>query len=136
MPLWIVLLTLVLKLPIWFQAIKGASAVKSGIMAMPLILSLVIFSLLAGGIVTTTGYYNPWMILCVIMAPIGAGLLSTLQPDSGHAKWIGYQVLFGIGLGSGFQQPMIVAQASLPMADVPIGTAIMAFAQVCIHVAR
>ena len=105
-------------------------------MAMPLILSLVIFSLLAGGIVTTTGYYNPWMILCVIMAPIGAGLLSTLQPDSGHAKWIGYQVLFGIGLGSGFQQPMIVAQASLPMADVPIGTAIMAFAQVCIHVAR
>jgi hypothetical protein len=102
-------------------------------MVLPLILSMVILSITAGGIITATGYYNPWMILCVIMMPIGAGLLSTLHPDSGHAKWIGYQVIFGIGIGSGFQQPLIVAQAALPLADVPIGTAIMVFAQVCAY---
>ena len=102
-------------------------------MALPLILSMVVLSIAAGGIITATGYYNPWMILCAILMPIGAGLLSTLAPDSGHAKWIGYQVIFGIGIGAGFQQPLIVAQAALPLSDVPIGTAIMMFAQVCNH---
>jgi len=117
-------------LPIYFQAIKGTSAVGSGIRSLPLILSMVVFSILAGGVITTTGYYNPWMILCVILLPIGAGLLTTLSPESGHAKWIGYQIIFGLGLGAGFQQPLIVAQATLPAADIPVGTAIMMFSQV------
>lgn len=43
-------------LPIWFQAVKGASAVKSGIMNIPMILSLVIMSVIAGGLVTVIGY--------------------------------------------------------------------------------
>ncbi|KAF2663105.1 MFS general substrate transporter [Microthyrium microscopicum] len=117
-------------LPIWFQAIKGASAVKSGIMSLPFILGMVIFSIIAGGVITTTGYYTPFMYLSAVLIPIGAGLLSTLQPDSGHAKWIGYQAIFGFGTGAGFQQPLLAAQACLPLADIPIGTAIMMFSQI------
>ena len=50
-------------LPIWFQAIKGASATKSGIMNLPMILGLVIISMMAGGLVTAIGYYTPFMIV-------------------------------------------------------------------------
>lgn len=117
-------------LPIWFQAIKGASAVKSGVMTLPFILTMVIFSILAGGLITVVGYYTPFMYIAAIAMPIGAGLLSTLQPDSSSAKWIGYQIIFGIGIGCGMQQPLIAAQAALPLQDVPIGTAIMMFAQI------
>ena len=49
-------LLLVYFLPIWFQAVKGASAVKSGIMNIPMILTLVLVSILSGGFVTTVGY--------------------------------------------------------------------------------
>lgn len=49
-------LLLIYFLPIWFQAVKGASAVKSGIMNLPMILTLVIASILAGAIVTIIGY--------------------------------------------------------------------------------
>jgi hypothetical protein len=50
-------------LPIWFQAVKGASAVKSGIMNIPMVLSLVIVSIIAGIAVTTIGYCESKIVL-------------------------------------------------------------------------
>jgi MFS family permease len=49
-------LLLVYFLPIWFQAVKGASAVKSGIMNLPMVLSLVLVSIISGIGVTIVGY--------------------------------------------------------------------------------
>ncbi|MCJ1392935.1 hypothetical protein MMC18_005807 [Xylographa bjoerkii] len=48
-------------LPIWFQAIKGATAVQSGIDSLPLILSLVVLSFIAGAAITAFGQYAPIM---------------------------------------------------------------------------
>jgi MFS family permease len=49
-------LLLIYYLPIWFQAVKGASAIKSGIMNLPMILTLVIVSVISGITVTVMGY--------------------------------------------------------------------------------
>ncbi|CAD0081529.1 unnamed protein product [Aureobasidium vineae] len=116
-------------LPIWFQAIKGVSATKSGIMSLPLILGVVICSVVAGGLVTTFGYYTPFMIASSVLMAIGAGLLTTFKIDTGHAAWIGYQAIFGIGVGLGMQQILIAVQTVLPAADIPTGTAIVMFFQ-------
>ncbi|KAF1943448.1 MFS general substrate transporter [Clathrospora elynae] len=120
---------LVYYLPIWFQAIKGASATKSGIMNLPAILGLVIISMLAGGLVTTIGYYTPFMLVSSVLMAIGAGLLTTLTVDSGSAEWIGYQFMFGAGVGFGMQQTLVVVQTVLPAEDIAVGTAIMMFTQ-------
>lgn len=114
-------------LPIWFQAIKGASAVKSGIMLLPMILSVVISSLSSGVFISKVGYYTPFFILSSIIMPIGAGLMSTFTPDTGHAEWIGYQVIFGVGLGFGAQQPLNVAQTVLDRSDIATGSALVMF---------
>jgi EmrB/QacA subfamily drug resistance transporter len=116
-------------LPIWFQAIKGVSATKSGIMSLPLILGVVICSVVAGGLVTVFGYYAPFMIASSVLMAIGAGLLTTFKVNTGHAEWIGYQALFGIGVGLGMQQILIAVQTALPAADIPTGTAIVMFFQ-------
>ncbi|RMZ73938.1 MFS transporter [Pyrenophora seminiperda CCB06] len=116
-------------LPIWFQAVKGASATKSGIMNLPAILGLVIIAMLAGGAVTTLGYYTPFMLISSVLMAIGSGLLSTLEVDSGSSKWIGYQFIFGAGFGFGMQQTLVAVQTVLPVDDIPIGTAIMVFCQ-------
>ncbi|KAH9210621.1 hypothetical protein DL95DRAFT_512897 [Leptodontidium sp. 2 PMI_412] len=102
-------LLLVYFLPIWFQAVKGASAVKSGIMNLPMVLSLIIVFILSGIGVTVTGYYAPFMIFGSIFGAIGVGLLSTLTPESNHSMWIGYQYIAGIRIGLGMQQPLIGA---------------------------
>ena len=60
---------------------------------------------------------------------VGAGLLTTLQVNTSEGKWIGYQVLFGLGMGLCFQQPNLAAQAVLPKKDVPIGSSLIFFTQ-------
>ncbi|KAK6837723.1 hypothetical protein RU639_001126 [Aspergillus parasiticus] len=116
-------------IPIWLQAVKGASAIKSGIMNLPMLLGSVIFSLLGGTLTSIIGYYMPFAYLTVILMSIGSGLLSTLQVDSGHAQWIGYQFLVGAGVGSGLQTAFAAPQCVLPLEDIPIGTAVVIFTE-------
>jgi hypothetical protein len=116
-------------LPIWFQAVKGTSALEAGIRFIPTVISLVLASIVGGQITSRIGYYVPGMLATPIIVSIGCGLITTLNQDSGHAEWIGYQVLFGFGLGLGMQSSQLAAQAVLERADVSIGTAIMMFSQ-------
>ncbi|KAJ7111214.1 MFS transporter [Mycena epipterygia] len=116
-------------LPIWFQSIRGVSAVHSGIDNLPMILSLVVASIVAGGLITKFGYYTPFMIVSSVLTAVGAGLISTLKVDSGHTKWIPYEIICGLGVGLGMQQPILAAQAVLDLKDVPIGTSMIMFAQ-------
>jgi MFS family permease len=132
-------------LPFWFQTVKGASALKSGVMYFPMVISLFVSSFLcgfadpfatsntdpdlAGTIVSAIGYYTPFMIGSSILTAIGFGMLSTLSPQSSHVAWISYQVLSGMGLGLGLQQPFIVVQNVLNLRDIPTGTSIMILGQ-------
>ncbi|KAI4095682.1 MAG: hypothetical protein LQ339_007171 [Xanthoria mediterranea] len=115
--------------PIWFQAIKGVSATKSGIMVLPMILSLVLISIISGIGVTTLGYYTPFMIISSVLMAIGVGLMSTWKSDTNHSMWIGYQVIYGLGIGFGMQQPLIAVQTVMPLEDVPIATTAIIFIQ-------
>ncbi|KAH7419488.1 major facilitator superfamily domain-containing protein [Cadophora sp. MPI-SDFR-AT-0126] len=116
-------------LPIWFQAIKGVSAVTSGINTLPLVMALVVASIIAGGITAKTGYYTGQLIACSIIMSIGAGLLTTLEVDTPSSKWIAYQFLYGLGLGLGMQQAGMAAQTCLAKKDVMIGVSLMFFMQ-------
>ncbi|EEB97046.1 hypothetical protein MPER_03716, partial [Moniliophthora perniciosa FA553] len=69
-------------IPIWFQAIKGTSAVRSGIDNLPMILSVVVSSLISGAVISATGYYAPWMIVGSVLASVGAGMISTFEPGT------------------------------------------------------
>ncbi|KAI0517279.1 major facilitator superfamily domain-containing protein [Xylaria bambusicola] len=111
-------------IPIYFQAIKGDTALNSGIHTIPLILPNVIGILFAGFGTSKIGYYVPFIYLAAVLAPIGAGLLMTLEPNTSTAKWIGYQILFGFGSGCGFQLPQVAAQVVLPPRDIPAGISV------------
>ncbi|KAH8799180.1 major facilitator superfamily domain-containing protein [Xylogone sp. PMI_703] len=116
-------------LPIWFQVIKDASPTKSGVMFLPTVISCLIFTLVAGGLVTKLGYYNPWMLIGTIFLSIACGLFSTFHTDTGSSKWIGYQVIFGAGTGAAMPMCVIAVMAVLPQDDIPVGTAIIVFFQ-------
>jgi hypothetical protein len=123
------LMVLVIYVPLWFQGIKGTTAVKSGVDTFPMILALVI-GIIAGGVLTgKVGYYTPFAYICAVLAPIGTGLISTWKPDTNHSMWIGYQVIAGLGLGLGFQSAIMAAQTVLPHNDVSMGVSLVQFAQ-------
>lgn len=92
-------------------------------------LSVVVGSVLSGIINSKIGYYTPLAIIGSCIMSVGAGLLTTFQVNTSEGKWIGYQILYGIGVGSCFQTPNLAVQSVLPKADVPMGLALMLFSQ-------
>ncbi|MCJ1264302.1 hypothetical protein MMC22_004173 [Lobaria immixta] len=124
-----VLVTLLYWIAIWFQAVKGTSAVRSGINTIPMVLSLTVAALGSGAVVRRTGYYVPPMYLGVICMSAGAGLMTTFTPETNNGKWIGYQILFGAGIGVSMQQPSLAVQNSLDRTDISTGVSLMFFGQ-------
>lgn len=90
---------------------------------------MIIWSAVGGLLVNLLGYYTPLMYLGSALLTIGSGLCTTFEVQSGPAKWIGYQVILGVGAGVGFQQCINTIQTVLPMHDIPIGIAIITFSQ-------
>ena len=123
------MMAVVYYLSIWFQVAQGQSAVEAGIHTIPLLISFVIFGIIASGITQKVGYYVPAMLLSPLLCAVGAGLLSTLTPSAGINHWFGYQVIYGLGMGAGFQNAYLGPQNVLPRADVPLGMALMFFMQ-------
>ena len=120
---------LIYYLPVWFQAVKGTTAIGSGIRCLALILSQILGVGVSGALTTQFGYYTPFMLISTVLMAIGSGLLTTLKVHSSTGTWVGYQLLFGVGSGAGFQQPVLAAQTVLELEDVPIGVAINMFLQ-------
>ncbi|KAH6645459.1 major facilitator superfamily domain-containing protein [Truncatella angustata] len=114
-------------IPYYFQAVKGESALSSSIDNLPLILGNVILAVASGVGVSRLGYINPFCYASVVFTSIGAGLLMTMTAETSPPRWIGYQILFGLGVGLGFQQPPNAPQAVLPLQDLPIGISVTLF---------
>jgi MFS family permease len=112
-------------LPIYFQSITGATPYESGLRNLPLIIAVTVGSLATGGVVGFTGIATPAAVLGSAIATVAAGLLFTLDMNTPASKWIGYQVLGGIGWGMGFQVPIMIGQATAKPEDVPSVTAII-----------
>ena len=123
------MMTTLYYLPIWFQAIKGVSAVQSGIRLLPTVVAQVVASFLGAAGVQMFGYYMPFMLVGNAIMCVGTGLLTMLKPDTTNAEWIGYQIPYGFGLGITLQVPLVASQTVLPLEDVPTGTSVLIFCQ-------
>ncbi|KAK3488068.1 putative aflatoxin efflux pump [Neurospora hispaniola] len=123
------MLMMVYYVPIWFQTVKQVDPIKSGIYTLPLVLSLVVSSIIAGIITQKIGYYVPSMLVAPSLMSVGEGLMSTLNPGSPSSHWAAFQFLTGFGLGFGMQTSGLAIQTVLPKEDVSTGIAINFFVQ-------
>ncbi|USW51350.1 Putative major facilitator superfamily, MFS transporter superfamily [Septoria linicola] len=120
---------LIYYLPYYFQSVHGLSASQSGVRNLPFVLSVSIFSILSGASVTITGHYTSNQLLGSVLIIVAAGLIWTLDVGSGAGKWIGFQVLAGIGTGFSFQLPVVVSQRTAVTEEVSTVSAICLFFQ-------
>ncbi|GAD96063.1 hypothetical protein BC1G_12761 [Paecilomyces variotii No. 5] len=122
-------LLVVYYLPYWFQAIGDSSPLQSGINLIPYAIANFLAAVLAGIIVTKTGFYNPPALIGPAVGAIGAGLLCTVRVDTSTGRWIGYEIIAGAGFGAAIQQYFLAIQTILPADEVPIGTALLLLIQ-------
>lgn len=123
------LILLGLWIPEWFQVIKGASPTESGVRMLPAILAQVIASLISGVLTTQLGYANPWIFAGTALMSIGCGLFTTFEVSTGSPRWIGYQVVYGLGAGMFLTAPLVAIQAVLDAEQTPVGISTITFFQ-------
>lgn len=98
-------------LPIYFQSIHGQSAIASGVNSLPFMAFFAAGSMLSGFLIGKTRLLQPYELVSGLLATVGAALLYTLDTNSSKARYIGPQVIFGIGIGLGNQVPMTALQS-------------------------
>lgn len=112
-------------IPIYFQSVHGTSPTASGVRNLPLIIAVTISTIVSGILISATGYYQALLIGGGAVATIGAGLLYMLDVDTGTGKWIGYQIIAGVGWGTSFQIPMIAVQGTVAPSDLATATGML-----------
>ncbi|KAL8653878.1 MAG: hypothetical protein Q9226_003660 [Calogaya cf. arnoldii] len=118
---------LIYYLPLYFQLVKGSSARASGIQNLPFLVTMLFSPIASGALVSTFGFYVPFMWLGAILATVGSGLLFSLRVDSASSRHSGYQFITGLGLGICTQIPFNAVQYMLPHDQMAMGSAIVSF---------
>ena len=114
-------------LPLYFQAVRGASPLMSGVYLLPTALALSILSATTGLFIKKTGQYLPAIWFGMFFMTLGYGLLTDLRANTGWAKIIAFQIIAGIGVGPNFQSPLIALQSKIEPRDIGTGTAVFGF---------
>lgn len=112
------LFLLIYYLPLYFQSIRGSDPIESGIDSLPLLVSVGIFAIVGGLVVSKTGYAAPNMLAGAALAAVGLGLLYTLDVDTPSGKWIGYQILTGSAVSFSIQNALNIAQSNVRPEDI------------------
>ncbi|MFE0101464.1 MDR family MFS transporter [Streptomyces sp. NPDC059009] len=109
-------------LPLYQQAVQGASATNSGLLLLPLLLAMMAVSFFAGRFTTSTGKYKLFPIVGGVFMVAGLVLLS--QMDTGTSRFTTglYMVVLGIGMGCLMQITMLVAQNSVELKDMGVAS--------------
>ncbi|VUC23481.1 unnamed protein product [Clonostachys rosea] len=115
--------------PIWFQVVKDTTAEQSGINFLAALGPLIVASFAAGALTSHIGYYLPQMIVCAVITTVASGLLYMYDLDTTTAFWAGSLALFGFGIGSGLQMPLVAVQTVLKGGDISMGTSAMVLSQ-------
>lgn len=112
-------------LPIYFQAVKGTSAITSGVYTLPFMAFYALGAMMSGGMMGKTRMIHPFTITSGLLTTLGAALLWAMDVDTSKAWYIGAQVPFGLGIGLGNQVPVTVLQAFASAEDVAATTGII-----------
>jgi MFS family permease len=114
-------------LPLYFQAILGASPMRAGVDFLPYTAFVVPFGMVAGGFLSKTGKYKPLHWMGFALSAIGCGVLSTLDETSSKAEWVCFQIFVAGGTGIVMTAVLPSTLAALPEKDVATATATYSF---------
>ncbi|WP_327159135.1 MDR family MFS transporter [Streptomyces tubercidicus] len=109
-------------LPLFQQTVQGASATNSGLLLLPMLLAMMAVSLFAGRVTTRTGKYKIFVVVGGGLITLGLTLLSLMDTDTTRFTSGAYMAVLGAGMGFLMQTTMLIAQNSVEMKDMGVGS--------------
>lgn len=117
-------------IPLFFQFVRGDSALKAGVRLLPFVFAAVLGAMINGAVMERYGLYMLWFLAGGLLVTAGGALLQEIDLDTSVAKIYGYSVVAAIGSGFFVQAPFSVAQAKVDASLVPAVTAFISCGQI------
>ena len=117
----------IIYLPLYLQAVKGMSAMESGLGMLPAIAGIMATSIVSGRIMAKTGKYKIYPIAGAVLIIISLVLLSGLTNTTPYWQVAVYAFVFGSGLGMTMQTVVTAVQNSVHFSDMGVATASATF---------
>jgi EmrB/QacA subfamily drug resistance transporter len=110
-------------LPVFLQLVTGASATKSGLLVLPLLLTSAVTTVVSGRIMARTGRYKVFPVIGLALMGLGLLLLSTLDASSPRLTAAVFMAVFGAGFGMVTQILMVAIQNAVDPREIGTATA-------------
>lgn len=104
-------------LPLYFQSVKQASPLQSGLLILPLIITCAAVEILSGVFMHQIGRYRELIWAGTALLTLGTGLYILFGIDTNLGTIIGFQIIAGIGMSLLFQTPTLALQSNVSQAD-------------------
>jgi EmrB/QacA subfamily drug resistance transporter len=114
-------------LPLFFQDVRGISAIQSGVRLFPLMGGLLVASIGSGLLVSRWGRYKVFPVVGTALMTVGLYLMSLIGVSTGAWTQAGYMVVFGLGLGLILQVLTVAVQNAVPYEELGTATSGVTF---------
>lgn len=119
----------ILFIPLFIQAVMGASATQSGTALMPMMLGMIASSMLGGQIIARTGRYKLLAVGGLALSTLGMLLLAGMGPDTDSFTIARNMVVVGVGMGPTMPVFTLATQSAVRLDQLGIATSVSQFSR-------
>ena len=119
----------ILFIPLFIQGVIGTSATQSGTVLMPLMITMIGSSVVAGQIISRTGRYKLSGLIGMTGMSIGLFLLSGMGPDTDYLTVVRNMIIIGLGMGPTMPVFTLAAQNAVRVNQLGVVTSLTQFAR-------
>ncbi len=112
----------ILFIPEYQQIVRGYSAVKSGLLLLPLVFAMLFTLIITGRLMTKWGKYRIFPIIGTLVTAIGIWLFSNLSLQTSQLTLSLWMIVIGIGIGSFMQVMTLAVQNAVPRSELGVAT--------------
>jgi EmrB/QacA subfamily drug resistance transporter len=117
----------ILFIPEYQQVVRGYSAVKSGMLLLPLVAGMLVALITAGRLITKFGRYRIFPIIGTLITALGMWLFSHLTIATSQLELSVWMVVLGLGIGSFMQVMTLAVQNAVSHDELGVATASATF---------
>lgn len=114
-------------LPIYFQAVLGTTALRSGTYFLPFALGMLVFAAGAGVLLAKIGAYRPLHAFAFALIAITFGLFTLMGNRTSKVAWVFFELIGSVGTGFTLSTLLPAIMAPLADADTAVSSATYSF---------
>ncbi|KAF9165353.1 hypothetical protein BGX20_000644 [Mortierella sp. AD010] len=115
-------------LPLYFQAVNGASALQSGVDLIPLVIVQAVVAMIAGFMMSRWGTYKEFIVTGFVVGTISAGLLTILDEHTSKGGVVVILLAEGLSQGLTVSTTLMAIHSQVQSkSDMALGTSLWMF---------